>query len=594
MEKETLIEYITEKLVEETKNISIELISSIFVKAQEVRENNIALLELDSDSEYLRKEKILNKGEKVSEHELRNILGYLLDYRIEPDWYIEIYDRYLKQNRTRDMYIHQTPTIINLISTKILGDISNLTVYDGCAGIGTTIEELIKNNENLKVLCQEVNVMSLTILITKLNLLKANYETDLDSLLKDPKFIKKNAFDIAVIDWPFGMTFQAEELEEIKKRPDIYIHGIPSQASSILLIIQQVLYALKENGKAIFVTPTGILDKKGKDEKVRKSIISMDVIETIIELPKKIYHPYTSISASLIIINKSKEKNKNIQFIDASNINIENLKTEEETTRYIDKIIDIYKSKKEEPGFSSNVDLIDLENSKLGCKNYISIGKQEIKTSYFENVMINEKEVKELLKKPHKKLKDIATLYRGINILKSENTPQGKYKVLNMSALKDGNIDYEDYIQSNLERFTNIEKSIIKEGDILISCKGEGIKIALVNKNIKDYAITQSSITIRPTDEIDSEYLKLYLDSPLGRYLISKIQKGAFIPMISIKDLENLDIILPQYDEQLEISKEFQKKQTEIEEQMKELMNKQKENRMELYKNMNIEKTFKL
>ena len=64
--------------------------------------------------------------------------------------------------------------------------------------------------------------------------------------------------------------------------------------------------------------------------------------------------------------------------------------------------------------------------------------------------------------------------------------------------------------------------------------------------------------------------------------------------MISIKDLENLDIILPQYDEQLEISKEFQKKQTEIEEQMKELMNKQKENRMELYKNMNIEKTFKL
>ena len=64
--------------------------------------------------------------------------------------------------------------------------------------------------------------------------------------------------------------------------------------------------------------------------------------------------------------------------------------------------------------------------------------------------------------------------------------------------------------------------------------------------------------------------------------------------MISIKDLENLDIILPQYDEQLEISKEFQKKQTEIEEQMKELMNKQKENRMELYKNMNIEKSFKL
>ena len=203
MEKETVIEYITEKLIEETKNISIELISSIFVKAQEVRENNIALLELDSVSEYLRKEKILNKGEKISEHELRNILGYLLDYRIEPDWYIEIYDRYLKQNRTRDMYIHQTPTIINLISTKILGDISNLTVYDGCAGIGTTIEELIKNNENLKVLCQEVNVMSLTILITKLNLLKASYETNLDSLLEDPKFIKNNAFDIAVIDWLF-------------------------------------------------------------------------------------------------------------------------------------------------------------------------------------------------------------------------------------------------------------------------------------------------------------------------------------------------------------------------------------------------------
>ena len=590
MDKEKIIEVITEKLNSEAKNVTIELISNIFLKAQEAKEKSIEILKFSSVSDYLK----INKENKISENELRNIFDCLLDYRIEANWYIEIYDKYLEKNRSRFAYITQTPLIINKLIVQILGNIDNLTMYDGCAGEGTTIEELIRRKNNLKLLCQEVNVTAITILITKLKLLKVNYEVDLDSTLEKPKFIEKDTFDIAVMDWPFGMKIREKELEEIKKRPDIYIHGIPSQASSILLIIQQVLYGLKENGKAIFVVPSGILDKKGKDEKVRRSIIAMDVIETVIELPKKLYHPYTSISASLIIINKNKKNSKQIQFIDASNINIKDLNTEKKIEKYVDKIIEVYIDKKEESGFSSNINIKDLENSDLGCKNYIFSGKQEIKTTYFDHVTINEKQVKELLKGTHKKLKDIATLYRGINIVKSENIQDGKYKVLNMSALKDGSIDFTDYIQSDLERFKNIQKSIVKKGDILMSCKGESIKISLVTEKVENYTITQSCIGIRTKDEIEQKYLELYLDSPIGRYLIAKIQKGAFIPMISIKDLEDLDVILPKYDEQLEISKKFQEKQNNIEEQIKELLRKQKENRMELYRDMKIDEAFKL
>lgn len=65
-------------------------------------------------------------------------------------------------------------------------------------------------------------------------------------------------------------------------------------------------------------------------------------------------------------------------------------------------------------------------------------------------------------------------------------------------------------------------------------------------------------IIIRPDAKIlDSTYLKIFLDSPIGNKLISSAQQGTTVMNISYRDLNVLEVPIPPLDTQKAVVKEY-------------------------------------
>ena len=56
---------------------------------------------------------------------------------------------------------------------------------------------------------------------------------------------------------------------------------------------------------------------------------------------------------------------------------------------------------------------------------------------------------------------------------------------------------------------------------------------------------------------LDSTYLKIFLDSPIGNKLISGAQQGMVVMNISYKDLNVLEIPIPPMEQQRKVVEEY-------------------------------------
>ena len=100
---------------------------------------------------------------------------------------------------------------------------------------------------------------------------------------------------------------------------------------------------------------------------------------------------------------------------------------------------------------------------------------------------------------------------------------------------------------------------ILEDGDILVSARGTAVRTAIFNK--QDYPCIASSnlVVIRPRhDLLNSVYLKMFLDSPLGGKLLESAQQGTSVINLSYKDMQSLEIPLPEISKQKALAKEYQ------------------------------------
>ena len=57
---------------------------------------------------------------------------------------------------------------------------------------------------------------------------------------------------------------------------------------------------------------------------------------------------------------------------------------------------------------------------------------------------------------------------------------------------------------------------------------------------------------------LDSVYLKIFIDSPIGNSLISSLQQGMTTMNISYKDLKMLDVPFPTIEDQKQVAYEYE------------------------------------
>lgn len=151
-------------------------------------------------------------------------------------------------------------------------------------------------------------------------------------------------------------------------------------------------------------------------------------------------------------------------------------------------------------------------------------------------------------------LKNLITIISGYTFrIALQQDDVGNVFVLQTKNIKDNdiNIDKNDLIK--IFSKTTDANYFVKKNDVVISSRGN-FKAGFIN--FEDKTIASSSLyilRINNIDEILPEYLVVYLNSDFFQKLIKEASTGGVINTILKKDLENLEIILPNIKTQKDI-----------------------------------------
>jgi len=173
------------------------------------------------------------------------------------------------------------------------------------------------------------------------------------------------------------------------------------------------------------------------------------------------------------------------------------------------------------------------------------------------------------------KLKDIAEVFRGKSILKKD-TAVGNISVLNISNIENGEINYAD-MDTLVEEERKVKRYELLSGDVVLSCRGTAIKAAVFEQQDKLIIASANLIVIRPKDRIKGEYVKMFLESPVGMAIIKSFQRGTSIMNINHSDIMEMEIPIVPIDAQKKMvekyNKEFELYKKTVKEAEKRWMN---------------------
>ncbi|MCK4544411.1 hypothetical protein KAU43_02630, partial [candidate division WOR-3 bacterium] len=142
------------------------------------------------------------------------------------------------------------------------------------------------------------------------------------------------------------------------------------------------------------------------------------------------------------------------------------------------------------------------------------------------------------------KLKNIADIIRGGMFSSSKNSEGDKeIDLINISALDDEGIDLSKLGKIGIrQKQFQLDKYLIREGDLILTCRGTSLKMAIVPKMDRDTTIASNLIYIRPNKDYDSRYLKLFFESEIGQLIFETINTQGMILSIRPKSLGEIEI----------------------------------------------------
>ena len=493
---------------------------------------------------------------------------------------------------------YTTPDSINKIAINILNPVKG-SIYDGTSGYGSGLLEAKRNawkqNNSLSLYGQEINKSAWA--ISKIRLFVAGEEENQiinDDVLNNPGFVIENElkkFDYVYMDAPFALTINNYD-SLVNDQYNRFFYGLPPRSKGDYAFISQALASLNEKGKGVIVVTAGALFRGGAEGKIRKNIILSDTIEAVISLPSGLYSS-TSIPVNLIVFNKNKveERKNKILFIQANELYTEKGRMKRVLSEEaIQQITDAFQSGTEINEFSKFVHHSDLIEDNLNVSRYIF--QNELELEDFGTVSFNIKALDEI----HGiELKDIATMFRGFNVgAKNKESSDGKYRIVRLSDVQDGKILMDTISRYDIENNAKVGMYELKEGDVILSIRGNSLKAAVVPEDDEDLLLSQNFIGIRCKKDLNPDYLKVFLESPLGQYLLSNKMSGTAIPTLSKKDIETLAIPLPTIKEQEEMMDVYKKKEDYVESERARLEKELMQLKIQTYEKMGINDVFSI
>ena len=148
-------------------------------------------------------------------------------------------------------------------------------------------------------------------------------------------------------------------------------------------------------------------------------------------------------------------------------------------------------------------------------------------------------------------LTDIADIRQGLAFRsKVEHQPAGSIRVVQAKNLgEDGRVELGDIVRVSAVKFSPEQR--LRSGDVLLQARGVNYPAALVAADLGEAVAAAPLYVIRPkVEQLDAEYLVLYLTYPVVQARLRSRATGTYVPQLPRAEIDGIRIHLPSLDDQ--------------------------------------------
>ena len=432
-------------------------------------------------------------------------------------------------------WMYSSPSSLNKLVTKIINLKDGESFCDFGSGDGKLLLNVFdaahKNKFNCKYTGYEINAKQ--VLVSKCLMCMLNVDTTIINcdFMRD---IHRGQFDKGYLYPPFGLKYSIDEWDSLK---GIYGDLFTSRTESELLYLLKALENIKENGKLVTVFTTGAAFRSS-GMLARKYLVENNFVEGIISLPARTLG-FTAIPIDLWILKKDQKKSNVIKMLDASN-NILDKGSKIAVELDVSTIIEEY---------NNNAKCVSIEDIK---KNEYSLSINIYEVEKLTDSILNPVNIEDVCKMEKGSQYTISKFKDQIS-----NTPTD-YQLLTSINIQDGIVDYDSlpyvYPDPKLLKFK------LEEGDIVVTTKSTVVKTFVANDlPDRNIIVTGGMIILKPdTSKVNPTYVKMFLDSSIGKSEFKSIIKGNTIGFVPFKEFkERMIISCPSLEKQNKLSEQY-------------------------------------
>ncbi len=194
-------------------------------------------------------------------------------------------------------------------------------------------------------------------------------------LLRETNPAKMPKFDAVVANPPFSYRWEPSEAlgEDVRFKN----YGLAPKSAADFAFLLHGFHFLKQDGVMAIILPHGVLFRGGAEARIRTKLLKDGYIDTIIGLPANLFFS-TGIPVCILVLKKCK-KPDDVLFINAAKHFEKDKRQNQLLPEHIDKIIDTYRFRKEEPRYSRRVCMQEIEQNdfNLNISRYVSTAETE-------------------------------------------------------------------------------------------------------------------------------------------------------------------------------------------------------------------------
>ncbi len=254
-----------------------------------------------------------------------------------------------------------------------------LNVRKRVAKAGGTIGKIYGQEKNITTYnLARMNMLLHGVKDTEFEIFHGDTLTNEWDMLREQNPAKKPSFDAIVANPPF--SYRWEPTDALADDVRFKSHGLAPKSAADFAFLRHGFHFLKDEGVMAIILPHGVLFRGGAEERIRTKLLKDGHIDTVIGLPANLFYS-TGIPVCVLVLKKCK-KPDDVLFINAAEHFVKGKRQNQLSKEHIDRIVDTYQFRKEEPRYARRVDMAEIEKNdfNLNISRYIStaVAEEEI------------------------------------------------------------------------------------------------------------------------------------------------------------------------------------------------------------------------